>query len=268
MANEIVRQDVQSLIERWKQAELCGDPFPVDFDTAWTIAGYSRKDSAKRYLPKSSAGKLYHVYVEKTKGRPKDVIRLSLNGLKHLCLMADTPEGDAIRDYFIEAEQRWQIVQQIAPDVAAKAELLAMEIELAKIQAQKEQAIAAAKQADLQLVQFRHFVTTALPEPQQQKILGYTTVEKIEYRDRVLHNDDLINDGSTISKTELCHRHGILTKNGKPDYKRLNAMLEKLPSEAFDLTVRLQDNRELRREYLAEFDRVVERSERNLYLGE
>ena len=166
MADEIVRHDVQALIDGWMQLEREGVQFPVPFDDAWAIAGYARKDSAKRYLPKSSAGKLYHVCVEKSGGRPKDVITLSCDGMKHLCLMADTEEGAVIRQYFIDAENKWKLTQQQHPAIAQEVEILHLKIELAK-----QEAIRAT--AEQKSIELRHYVTTALPEPVQQKILGY-----------------------------------------------------------------------------------------------
>ena len=123
-------------------------------------------------------------------------------------------------------------------------------------------------QLEKDLIDKRDWIVRTLPEPVQQKILGYTTIDRVEYRERILHNDDVINDGSTIGKGELCRRYGILTRNGKPDYKRLNTILEKLPSDAFGLTVRLQDNQELLRDWLPKLDRLVDDSERTFFIGE
>lgn len=65
-------------------------------------------------------------------------------------------------------------------------EMMKLKIELAAIESQKEAAIAQGKNADLQLTQFRHYVTTALPEPVQQKILGYEEVKTTEIVERVI----------------------------------------------------------------------------------
>lgn len=65
-------------------------------------------------------------------------------------------------------------------------EEMRLKIELAKLEAQKETAIASGRNADLQLTQFRHYVTTALPEPVQQKILGYQVVKQTEVIERVI----------------------------------------------------------------------------------
>lgn len=65
-------------------------------------------------------------------------------------------------------------------------EEMRLKIELAKIESQKEAAIASGKNAELQLTQFRHYVTIALPEPVQQKILGYQVVKQTEVIERVI----------------------------------------------------------------------------------
>ncbi len=118
------------------------------------------------------------------------------------------------------------------------------------------------------LLDKRDWIVRTMPEPIQQKILGYNEIERIEYRDRILHNDDMINDGSTATKTELCRRYGLTTKNGKPDYKALNQFLERLPAEAFETSVRFQENNELRRDWIRKLDQLIKDGNRNLYLGE
>lgn len=268
MADNIVPNDLTALVDGWVKAEQEGERFPVSFDTAWMFAGYARKDNAKRKLTAGTSGLIEGVdfaflnSAEWTKdGRSSDLIMMSCDAFKQFCLMAKTEQGRNIRLYFIDAEKKWKLVQQHAPAVASEVELMHLKIELAKLEAQKSS-------TELQLIQFRHIVTTTMPEPIQQKILGYTEIKDIEYRDRIIHNDDVINDGSTVLKTELCRRYGITTRNGKPDYKRLNAMMEKLPRDALDLTVRLQDNYELKREYLPQLDEIVRDADRNLYLGE
>ena len=50
----------------------------------------------------------------------------------------------------------------------------------------------------------------------------------IEYRARIISGNEIINAGDTINKTELCRRYGILTRNGKPDYKEMQLIGRKL----------------------------------------
>jgi hypothetical protein len=272
----IVKQDIANLIDGWLDAESKGVQFPVPFDLAWQIAGYSRKDSAKRKLPKSSQGKVYHISVENPSiegGRPREVITLSCDGLKHLCLMAETEQGDQIRQYFIEAEKNWRLVQERYPSIAHEMELIKLRNEGLALEAQKEMAIAQAKQADLALAQFRNTIVNTCPEPVQQKILGFSVIEKIEYRDRIIKDDEIINDGETVTKTYLCDRYGFKTKSGKPDYKSLNNFLTQTGlesiSEAWQLSAYVQESQQLKREYLGELDRRFHAiKSRQLFLGE
>ena len=62
--------DAQKLIEQWVKEEMKGEQFPVEFEMGWKIAGYSRKDVAKRKLDKMSEGIDFHRSVEVRK-RPQ-----------------------------------------------------------------------------------------------------------------------------------------------------------------------------------------------------
>lgn len=139
-----------------------------------------------------------------------------------------------------------------------------LKIELAKLERDK----AALENRTIEL---RHTIVTTCPEPVQQKILGYQVVEKVEYRDRVLLDDQLIRDGSTLTKKQLCDRYGFKTRNGSPDYRRLNAFLNNanLPSEAWKLSATILENHELNREYLGLLDdRFSNGGDRQMFLGE
>ncbi|NBV95303.1 MAG: hypothetical protein EBR90_00735 [Actinobacteria bacterium] len=271
-----IKDEVAAKLDQWIEAERNGVQYPVPFEDAWKMAGYGRKSTAKRDgLSGLKSGK--HFCTEKCK-KPSsnasgfssyEAITLSLDAFKHLCLMAKTEEGEAIRDYFIEAEKKWRLVQQVAPQVANEVEMMHLKIELAKIESQKEFAIAQAKQADLQLVQFRHTIATTAPEYVQQKVLGYSLVEKVEIRDRIVDTTGyVLNDGFTVTKKDLCKRLGFLTKNGASDYKRLNYYLDKLPHTAFEDVAVVQENRQLRRDWIAELERMVNDSDRQKWIGE
>lgn len=123
---ELILSNIEHLVQSWLEAERNGDRFPVPFDMAWQIAGYSRKDSAKRKLSKRKQGKTFHISVEtvphSTGASKKEVITLSCDGLKDLALLADTEAGDLIRQYFIEAEKKWRMVQENHPQVAEDIE--------------------------------------------------------------------------------------------------------------------------------------------------
>jgi hypothetical protein len=145
-------------------------------------------------------------------------------------------------------------------------EEMKLKIELTKLETQKSQ-------ADLALVQFRHVIVSTCPEPVQQKVLGYQVIEKTEYRDRIIKDDEIINDGGTVTKTYLCDRYGFKTKGGKPDYKALNLFLSQTGidelSEAWQLSAYVQESQQLKREYLNELDRRFNSiKSRQMFLGE
>jgi hypothetical protein len=266
-----INSDTSDLLDSWAKAELNGVEFPVPFDAAWQIAGYSNKANAKQSgLKGLKVNKHFSSQIMKNgqRGRSSELILLSVDGFKHICLMVDTPQGEAIRDYFIDAENKWKLAQKIAPQVASDVEMMMLKIELAKLEAQKEVAIAQTSQSDLQLIQFRHYISTALPEHQQQKVLGYSEVKVVETRDRLVSNGVVINDGSTINKTELCKKLGFMAKSGAPDYKALNLHLAKMPEEAFETIQYLKESPELKREWIPELQHVIEDSPRQRWLGE
>lgn len=142
-------------------------------------------------------------------------------------------------------------------------EEMKLKIELARLENQKSQ-------ADLALTNLRYTITQTCPEPVQQKVFGYQYVEKIEYRDRIIKDDELINDGGTLTKTELCRRYGILTRAGKPDFKRLNGKLQSLDldGDAWEKTPYIQESYQFKREYLPTLDRLMVGGDRQLNLGE
>jgi hypothetical protein len=138
-----------------------------------------------------------------------------------------------------------------------------LKIELAKLEAVKAQ-------AEQKTIELRHYVVTALPKPVGDRVLGVTEVKEIEYRDRVLVEDDLIRDGSTMTKKQLCDRYGFKTRNGKPDYTRLNTFLSRaqLPSEAWKLSAQILENQEFNRDYIGLLDERYRDGDRQMFLGE
>lgn len=153
-------------------------------------------------------------------------------------------------------------------------EEMRLKIQLADLERQKETAIAQSKQAELALTQFRHTITLTCPEPIQQKVLGYTEiVMPPEYRDRIIKDDEILNDGSTVTKTELCRRYGMTTKSGSPDYRRLNYLIERAglqhKQDAWEETYSLKTNSQLKREFVADLDKLFQSgNQRTLFLGE
>ena len=164
--------------------------------------------------------------------------------------MARTEQGRNIRQYFIEAEKKWKLVEKTDPLLAQQIEYQLLINEGHRLEANKHS-------SELALLQFRKMVTDLAPEPVQQKVLGYSEVKVIEYRDRIIKDDDIINDGGTVTKSELCKRYGFM-RNGKPQYKLLNQYLVESGlsdnPNAWQMSAYIQENQQLKREYVGELD--------------
>ncbi|MEH1777196.1 MAG: hypothetical protein V7K64_13540 [Nostoc sp.] len=83
------------------------EKFPVHLEVAWQWLGYSRKDvcldAIKRYLEEEID---FSISIRKsTGGRPKQDVRLSIDGLKTLGMIAGTEQGKSVRRYFLECER-------------------------------------------------------------------------------------------------------------------------------------------------------------------
>jgi len=146
MTNIITQFNLESLVENWLKQESEGVQFPVDFDTAWKVAGYSRKSVAKRRLAKMVKNQDYTISTDECKtlygGRFSESIKFTCDAFKHFCLLAETDQGREIRQYFIECEKKWKIVEQQFPKVAESVEEIRAKQALALTEAQERLALA------------------------------------------------------------------------------------------------------------------------------
>ena len=139
--------DYSKIVDRWLSAEKEGTEFPVEFDIAWKLAGYQQKGHAKRRLEsKSSYLKEGRDYLSRSgewlvSGRSSDLILLTCDAFKHFCLMAETEQGEQIRQYFIESEKKWRLTQEHHPAIALEVEDLRLEqmIRLEELRLKSEQ---------------------------------------------------------------------------------------------------------------------------------
>ena len=250
MQNNIVPFDIASLLDGWIQAERNGTEFPVSFDLAWGIAGYSTKGNGKRKLVSAKSqlveGLDYLIQSDKStqEGRSSDSIQLTCDAFKQFCLLAETEEGRANRQYFIEAEKKWKLVKEIAPEVAQEVEILKIKRDIAT-----QEAIAAVAQE--KALALRHWVKTALEPADRDRVLGVTEIKTVEYRRTIVDNSGFVlNAGETLNKGQLCEKFGFVTRTGKPDYKAINALIE----EAISNGVIKEPWREVRTLASLEFD--------------
>lgn len=140
-----------------------------------------------------------------------------------------------------------------------------MRLKLKVLEAEERVAI-----AQKELIDTRYLITQTAPEVIQQKVLGYQTIEKVVEKTIVYKESEFLRDDSTINKTSLCRRYGITTKAGKPDYPRLNKILAtvNLPQEAWKTIKNVQENAELRIDYLGILDNSIVQDSRQLWIGE
>jgi phage anti-repressor protein len=104
----MITLDEQSQVQKWLEDEKNGIQFPVDFELAWSMAGYAYKQDASNNV-KNNLEKGIDFLGKSLKngqrGRSGVSFELTCDGFKHFCLMAKTEKGRAIRKYFIEAEK-------------------------------------------------------------------------------------------------------------------------------------------------------------------
>lgn len=222
--------DITTLLDGWIKAERSGVQFPVPFDAAWRIAEYSNKANAKQSGLKSlKKGIQFSSEIMKTPGggRSSELINLSIDGFKHFCLMADTPQGEETRQYFIEAEKKWRLVQQVAPQIAEEIEILLMKIELAKIESQKAKLDRDRAALEDKTLGLRQYIVEVLPKAKADRILGVTEIITTEIRTKIVDDSGFIlNAANTVSKTELANRYGFVSKTGKADTKTVTKLIE------------------------------------------
>jgi len=188
--------------------------------------------------------------------------RLSRYGAYMVALACDGRKQEVAlaKKYFAVKTRQAEVVIPQQND-----ELEALKLKLALANAEKDRAI-----AEKNLLDTRNYIVTALPEPMQQKVLGYQVVEKKVVEKVVYKENEFIRNDSTVNKTRLCKRYGILSKGGSCDYKRLNKILAtaNLPSEAWLEVKDIQKNNELKVEYLNILDNLIIQDSRQLWIGE
>lgn len=192
--------DLEQLVNYWLEQEGKGVIFPVPFDMAWKIAGYSRKDSAKRAIKSfliehedysTKRGKTGKV------GRSADLIDLTCDAFKELCMLSKSEQGRRNRKYFIEAEKKWKLVQQVNPEFAEQIELLKLQRDIVQAQAQQ-------KADERYLLDKRSTIMDFHGLPVLAQLEGRETIENekvtIEIIDKISGNTNKIMSASEMKK--------------------------------------------------------------------
>jgi hypothetical protein len=119
----------------------------------------------------------------------------------------------------------------------------------------------------------RHYVVTALPRSDADRILGVTEIKTTEIKEVVVSERGQILGhipGESYNKKDLCEMFGLLTRTGKPDYRQLNAYLEglKLPATAWEDRQVVAHNPQLKVEFLPQLETLLGKAARQAWLGE
>ena len=250
MSSDIVTKEfIQELVNS-------SNLFPVDFDNAWDWLGYSTKANALRKLKKYfSAGQDFNLInideVQDEGGRRVsrkiDKYFLSVECFKELGMLAQTEQGKLVRKYYLECER---IVKEIVPAQKDHIRALELEIELRK--------------TEQKLLDTRSYIVRALPEPIQQKILGYSEIKTVEYRDRVILPSGEVEDGVGI--TFIQKRYGFTST------KAAWAWLESIgcgkDSGKWNLRLAAVERSTLDAALLEDLDRMAQAGSRQQFLGE
>ena len=190
------------------------EQFPVDFEDGWRWIGYSTKQKAKDKLFNNfEAGVDYIIllnHLVKRIGRGghnKEEIRLTIDCLKSLGMMAGTQKGKEIRRYFLECERIAKIASEVIPAQSARIRELELELELARAQ----DSVARTQE---RLMQTTQAIATLHGSGMVALILGKpeAVVERVtEVEKTVLVNQSgkPIATYKGLSKTKLAKRYGL-----------------------------------------------------------
>jgi hypothetical protein len=137
-------------------------------------------------------------------------------------------------------------------------ELMKLKIQLAKIEKDKAG-------IDSELAHFRHYVVTALPEPIQQKILGYQVIKEKEVIETVVDKSS----GKSYDGVGITYIAKALGLTNKQAWGFLEKIGYGEKSEHWRIELSAIENRKLSRD---DFDYVVdmfrESKNRQMFLGE
>ena len=122
--------DVKMEVKRFHdRISASTESHPVKFDDVWALAGYSRKNNAKRALKGPGIdGEILLLNPELKSatnkstpqmGRPSETILMTVRGFKHFCLKAPGALGAQVRDYYISLEEVANAAIAVAQDVAS-----------------------------------------------------------------------------------------------------------------------------------------------------
>lgn len=185
--------------------------------------------------------------------------------------------ADDIRDRLAAAGFKLMVMMELAPaELAARATShLDKEIELQKLKNEGSEIERDTEKIKRDTMAYRDAVIKMNPPAIADRILGVTNVDKIETRTKVVDQAGFIlNAGDTVSKTDLAHRYGFVSRTGRPDTKLVASIIEDaIEAGVIDnpwKDVRVVASSGFDAEFLPELDRYVKATprQRQLWMGE
>ncbi|WP_375491167.1 hypothetical protein [uncultured Nostoc sp.] len=119
------------------------EKYPVDFEVAWKVLGYSRKDSAKRKLTSyftQDADYRLHITVESAPDgglTHREDIYLTVECFKEMGMLAKSEEGKQIRKYFLTCEVIAKQSTKLIPGLQQQIQQLQQNFDRLQSQVQK-----------------------------------------------------------------------------------------------------------------------------------
>ncbi len=133
----------QFTFETAEELYNCVEQYPVDFEIAWKVLGYSRKDSAKRKLTSyfiQDADYRLHSTVESAPDgglTHREDIYLTVECFKEMGMLAKSEEGKQIRKYFLQCEAKAKESAKIIPQLQQQIHQLQCSFDQLQSQVQK-----------------------------------------------------------------------------------------------------------------------------------
>jgi anti-repressor protein len=140
-----------------------------------------------------------------------------LNELQSSFLMTLSKNTEAVVqckfDLSVAFAKAKTIINSVIPAQNDRIRELELELELRK--------------AEQKLIDTRDTIIKLQPQAIADRILGVTTIEKVEVRTKIVDQyDRILNAADTVTKTELAHRYGFVTKTGKPDTRLVTSLID------------------------------------------
>ncbi len=119
------------------------EKYPVEFETAWKVLGYSRKDSAKRkltnYFTQDTDYRVHSTVDSAPDGglTHREDIYLTVECFKEMGMLAKSEEGKQIRKYFLECEALAKQSTKLIPQMQQQIQQLQENFDRLQSQVQK-----------------------------------------------------------------------------------------------------------------------------------